>query len=546
MPRGFRVLVLLVAALVVGGAIFALFRDEGAPGAPGVTGASKATPTESPARSPEAGPADAVGRPQRSEAHESEASLPPREATGEAALVVVGLVTDARTGRPLEAAEVSVRYPDGESIEEAETDAEGSYRIEIESPAPARFYVTCWAEEHTHTSSPLLDAGGEGLVRQDFQLLPWFRIEGRVVSRRDGRPIEGADVEIRSRHPAFEEEWDDAETDESGYFVIEEIEDLPRTGIDLLVDSVDHAPAVMTDLSVPEGSDVLTVEFRLWPRLLVRGRVVDPHGKPVEDAEVSLLSHDPEYADDPEDDLTDEDGTFELEIDTMPYEGLYLLAAAEGASGVKVDPLPAPSAEGVVDVGDLRLGEPVVVRGSVVDARSGAPIPDADVTIYPAGVEEGEDGDFIDGEIADDTGRFEAEVVYTPRDAAMIYVEADGYFPKRMPLAIPPHVPEYEVTVPLEPVVRLEGTVVRRADGSPVAGARIRVLVPGHGIVTERCLADGRFTVELPRTESQELPVVVEFIDRRFPVGSVRVPSDGSTVVRRHYVVDLPPLRRKR
>ncbi len=551
--RVFIVLVCVVAA-VVGLALFSL-RDGGsgsvdqigteAPAGAGEgAGQASGTPDPDVPVPVEEQPGD--GRPER------EAAPGTPEFAPAGALEVTGKVVDAASREPIKDAEVEIFYADGEdSFGSATTAEDGSYRLIIEDGIPAVVDLRAYASSYSAQAQRGLrvDAAGRAFA-VDFELRRAFRVEGYVRQAADGSPVANADLEIRSRLPLFSDEWDDAETDATGHYEFTDIEDIPPHGFDVWVDSVDHVPMVQYDLAVPEGSDVLQVDFILWSQLVIRGTVVSSvSGGPIEDAMISACSPDPEFVDDGEDELTGEDGAFALELDCIPYHDLFVLVSAEDHSPVRVNPVPLPDQHGVIELGKVTLGPLVRVSGVVVNKASGLPVGGGDITVFDAAAPDTDEGEFCDAELIDEAGRFEVELEMSPPGNAAVLIEATGYFPLRQPLQVPLNARQHEVRFEVEPVIVLRGTVRRNADNSPVAGARIRLLGGAAGDGEEslvcRTRADGTFMMELPASAPEDLGVVIEYSEYRFSMGRLPKPDPGSSTIVKDYGVDVAPFRRR-
>lgn len=542
---------LVVVVLVIGVAMVTMTGDSDLPSDPG----SIDTPTENTGSSTEGRPdsqpdiqpvpdggSDTV-EPQR------ETAVGVTEFDPDGDLTITGTVTSARDGAPVVEADVELLYQDGEIMETATTDDEGRYLIEVAEGIPPVVDLRAWGDGFaTQSKRDFRISVAERNMTVDFQLRSWFTVEGRVTSAADGAPVADADVEIRALLPMFEDEWDDATTDENGYYRIEEIEDLPRVGFDLWVDSSDHVPMVRSDLAIPEDSDTLRVDFQLWPQLVLRGRVVSAATRqPLEDAEISVSSHDPEFIDDGEDEISDEDGTFELELDAVPYEDMFVLVSAEEHSGVVVRPVPPPDGGGNVNLGDIALPPLVQVSGTVVNRQTGRPVSGGDISAYAVGAPDRDEGDYCDSELIDELGRFQIDLEYTPPQMAEIYIEADDHFPLRQRIQLAANVSRHELRFEVDPVLVLKGVVKRKADGSAVAGARVRLLAPNEGeeSMVGRTLADGRYRLDLPAGNTTQFGIVIEYGDKRFPIGQLNRPPAGQFSIQQDFEVDLPPMRRR-
>lgn len=465
-----------------------------------------------------------------------------------ATLKIRGRVTEMGTGEPIEDAEIEVLYPNGDDIAEGTSDANGQFEIMIEDGVPPVIAFRCWGDGYTVLGTvPRRVTRGQVEMTVDFELYGSYAIEGRVVSSRDGLPIEGADVEIRCAGALFQDDWDDAETDENGFFRIEDIEDLPREGIIVGVVPMDHAPMVKRDLSLKPGERVLRVDFGLYETLTITGKVVSKvTGLPIEDAMISVSSRDEEYEDDGEDEITEADGTFEMETDTLPLEGLYVVISAEDHAAVRIDPIPAPDASGRINVGQVALGGSVSIQGFVRNARNGTPVGGGDVYAYPVDAPGAEDSDYADEEIIDAQGRFEIRLEYATPDGFDLFVESDGFESAVQRVKVPPGALIHQVQVALEPVIVLRGTIFNKSNNQPVPGAMVRVLTQGDEDeeLTGRTRANGIYRVEIPNSEDlARFSIVVEAMGQRFLMGAVGSPAGGTFEVVRDFVIDVPARR---
>ena len=191
------------------------------------------------------------------------------------------------------------------------------------------------------------------------------------------------------------------------------------------------------------------------------GRVFDEGGKPVAGAIVSLAGSGFWPARSVE---SQHDGRFSWR--KIPA-GVYELRVSKG-------PLVAPPLEGLIlDSGarrvfGMRLAEGWTLAGRVVDARSGAAVPDAEVTVATGAL-----GLHSRGSETDARGRFELAGIVGVEQS--VYVESEGYIIAG-PLSHRADSPE--LVVRLERAARIEGRVVD-GRGRPIAGASIRAFGDG-------------------------------------------------------------------
>ncbi len=200
--------------------------------------------------------------------------------------------------------------------------------------------------------------------RTDRQvLLKGMRIDGRVLDDR-GRPIAGARVADGTQGlTSLEYGWR-ADTDAEGRFHIH----LPRgKSVKLTVQARGYQPATQ---EVAADPDHPTVEFRLPPGKRLRGRVIDPRGRPIAGAQLNIPSI-PVHKGIFFNQFTDDQGCFEW--DSAPAEPVVFQIGAAGYLLSDPDPfvqLTASDQEAVVV-----LKPAVRIRLEVLDAATGRPIP---------------------------------------------------------------------------------------------------------------------------------------------------------------------------
>lgn len=461
-------------------------------------------------------------------------------------LVVTGHVLAEGTRKAIAGAEVELVYPNGDEIESVTSAPDGSYRMEVVEGIPAVVAFRVQADGFaSHAPIEKHIDGGQRLLLLDFELAKAFRIEGRVTAMKDGQPVADVDVEVRCQHLLFQDTWEDSETNDEGFYSTPEISGLPREGIDVWVDTSDYAPMVKHGLKLEAGQDVLRVDFVLWDTLTLVGTVLSSvTGRPLEDAEISAISRDPEFSEEGQDEVTEEDGAFQIEMDTLPYEGLMVLVSASDHAPTLIDPVPAPDRFGVIQLGQIALAPGITVSGLVRDARTGAPVGGGDVYLYAASVPDREDGDYVDTESIDAQGRFEIPLQYAPAKGAEMYIDADGHEPLRRAFDLLGNATQQELVLEVEPIILFRGSVRRKLDNKPMPGAGVRVLTGGSERDDEpysRCRADGTFRIQVPNGDVSRFAVVIEVGGKRFPVGNLDNPPAGRFEIVKDYIVDVPP-----
>lgn len=258
---------------------------------------------------------------------------------------------------------------------------------------------------------------GDEPVELELVLQTAARVRGRVVDARTGLPVEFADVEIVSTHPAWIEEYQDAFTEEDGSFEMS-IVDLPREQLIVRAMDDDGNTASVGPFDL-EPSEVRFVELFIEGGREISGTVRDLAALPVDGAEVVLLPLHPDLDDD-QWDITLEDGSFTFTEVGSQSDQFLLYAQADGL-GPMVTQLSADA--GQVDV---TLGQIITLAGTVVDDETGEPVDGADLTftlLGPGGPVE----DYEDYGFSEEDGRFRVDMEYVPVAMARVVVESSDH-----------------------------------------------------------------------------------------------------------------------
>jgi len=182
-------------------------------------------------------------------------------------------------------------------------------------------------------------------------------IAGRVIDARTGAPIPGASVRT---NPGSSKR---ARADAGGRYLLEGVE--PERPALLLATARSYASAQRT--ADPERTTEM--DFELEPGVAAVGRVIDAAGAPVGAAHVLAwaVRHDPGIEPDHVATQSAADGSFRLEglSRELGYE-LLVRAAGRGSEVFAVPDLAA--CEATLELGELRLAEPALLAGRVVDA----------------------------------------------------------------------------------------------------------------------------------------------------------------------------------
>lgn len=279
----------------------------------------------------------------------------------------------------------------------------------------------------------------------------------------------------------------------------------------------------------------LLLELGLPPT--VTGRVYErATGKPLAGAEVNAVSSHEAYLLNECFAITEEDGSYVLELEDLPLDGLIVWTRTEGYQAQAFGPTDvAPvSAPGETLRVDFALDPPVAWRGRVLSALDGKPVPDATITI---GNDEAAFLDWSDFEVSGDDGRWELEMPDIPVEGTWIHVQAFDY----APVAVRSVRPGEEVEVRLPLPVTVTGRVTTRGSGEPVEAASVQFFFDGESFWGDNGLydedytdAEGRFEFMLEYAPIDAALVKVDASDHahfELPFAAVAKPGGGGTWV---------------
>ncbi len=112
---------------------------------------------------------------------------------------VFGVITDASTGEPIEAAQVRARKErrergqDAPEPAESTSDTSGAYEVRV---APEDYdAIICFAPGYTRQRNELRLAH-QAELRMDFQLVRGGTVSGKVTDKSNGAPVEGIEIEL--------------------------------------------------------------------------------------------------------------------------------------------------------------------------------------------------------------------------------------------------------------------------------------------------------------------------------------------------------------
>ena len=419
--------------------------------------------------------------------------------------------------------EVTVRTDDGEPLREPSVTArrvdegEGAERRTFRGkrladdeapPSEARFRVEglpagTWvlhagaAGRAPARSEEIELAAGEVVDDLELVLDRGIEIEGVVVERGTGAPIEGAIVRVRDG-------LDEAVTGPDGGFVLGGI---PAGSVVLHAEHPDHAPAdVSLAVSGDQPPGPVTIELgrggrvvgtvTRWDGTPLPGQVIEVRG------EAGLLGSA----------RTAEDGSYV--VDRIPEGSVAVVRHAFAGEIEAMDQRQATVPEGGEVRVDFRVG--TTVEGTLL--RGGAPVADARVVVGHLAIERGVTGSppfFAAAAWTGPDGRFRVPGV--PPGRATVTIDAAGQRTTRI-VEVPGDRERFEVTIEL-PSRPVRGLVRAAESGEGLAGARVTATPAG-----------GRrgFSMQLVRVEARPGGLVSELIGGGAPGESVTTGPDGS------------------
>jgi protocatechuate 3,4-dioxygenase beta subunit len=400
------------------------------------------------------------------------------------------------------------------------------------------------SDETTAVSSLVLEQVVNDGVR-DFVLARGFTIEGRVVDALTGRSIAGARVQLdfwrfeggstraMSSVPSASAA---TRSGSDGSFLFEQQSSDRGRGPARLVADAEGYVASRRDVERARDGELAKVEIPLWPELLVRGRVIDALGRPIEGATLQLTQDldrervEPWLNTDaaPPRSTSGRDGRFELVTARggtpaskgalrCRFERSRGYVAAVSRLGVEIE----TSRDSPLDVGDLTVDRPPQLELRVVD-EAGRALPKAWMRF----------GDGIDFGIldrADPEGRIFVvggrEELERPPESRWALVGASGFSTKVVgPLAFstsPRDAAVASIVVALSRALSISGRVTGLPRGERVL---ISVIAPLEVVSLEPGARPPATNEELSRTLSGSMLAP----DGSFHVGEL--PSGPCTV----------------
>lgn len=402
----------------------------------------------------------------------------------------------------------------------AVTDATGRFRV----PGVPRgiWHVTVKASGMATLHRTDVWINGHRLPTQvDFELIRSERLEGRVIDS-SGRPVGGARMTVlpafSGRDLSITVRRQHAVTEEDGRFVVDGLE---AGGVEVLVESRGSMTRV-TNVVVPGAIQVKLGGRTVEGRVLVAGS-----GEVVEGVEVLFSSPQGTVK-------VVSDGEGRFRADALGGEEWRVHVSDE--RWTVASPSRRARGRSRVIAHDVLLERGFTVRGRVIDAVTGQPIPQA-IVFAPRD----EMGGVVETRTRRDGG-YELNGVLP--GTCRIFAKAGGYayHPQEQQRAHPEVSGRSGDSVPCRDIrlarpVRVVGHVVRAVDGQPVRGARVTTSPYGElqarmlGARTENTVSDsaGRFSLETSWTVDGFVHVRVSHRDFAAAVALVEGVRPGET-----------------
>lgn len=368
--------------------------------------------------------------------------------------VALTVVANDESGTPLPGIPVRVfttgGAPDPTVHEDLVTDAQGTAVFPSLPPS-----ITV----HVDANSPVADMGwipvelpATGAATKEIVFRGGHTIRGRVTDAATSAPVAGARVGMN---------W---------------VLDLPvTTAADGTYELPGWTGAGVLDVHVvapgyarssANVGDRETIDFALLRGHAISGRVVGPDGAPVAGALVAAKGESFGRGGDRlsiADTRSDGDGTFVLDGLSRELSHAVIVTSPAGSSRVVAVP---PQRDGDVALGDVRLGAPLRLEGTVTQS-DGTPVARASVALGP--VRESASRRAMDT-VTDDLGRFRFHGVESGEFDLRIAARGQPEVHQRVVLR---NADVLDVAVVLESLREVRVRIVRE-DGSPVAGVPVR------------------------------------------------------------------------
>jgi hypothetical protein len=284
-------------------------------------------------------------------------------------------VKEAESKKPVEKASVSVRDQQSNTWKNARSDKDGIVRIRL---TPGEYQIGgVYKQGYTSQSRQESVTIEDGATKRiEWVLTGQPKITG-VVRDEAGQPVEGVKFRVL---PAGGPQ--DATSDSQGRF--EQSWDPRRMGSQPTVFYlVARHKGRNLAAAVEVNEDTKTLDVKLGPGVVFTGKVVDPNGKGIAGAQLTVMLQASTWGSSIEYRETKTDAQGKFEVSAIPPEHRYgLTAMADGYGQKEVQVQAADAVNNRLDAGQLELAVAnLSVSGVVVDVND-APVGGARVSCY--------------------------------------------------------------------------------------------------------------------------------------------------------------------
>ena len=443
---------------------------------------------------------------------------------------VFGHVMD-ESGDPVEGVAVTTFYTSGKG-NVATTDAEGYYDLGALDPARQQHNLFGRKEGFVEASTTVT-VTPDLVFEQDLVMKLGTRVEGRVVDE-NGEPIEGAELYIGFSPHAYDRL--DAMADAQGHFFFPNV----KSGKQTIGAHRDGYAPDLREFHLEEGTTHHDLgDIALFQGRKVTGWVFDPDGEPVQGVWIQAR-----YKDDWIEGRAEANAEGWFELDALPPTDVELSFYKPGFVRQR-EPLP----DGEVEELEIQLGRSGKVAGRVIDGITGEPITDFTIRMLQpecpqedahwggmaaTWVREGHSFSSDDGYW--DTG----DEILEPGTHVSVEATAPGYGAGTEPCVLIEEEPDRDaLVIRLFEGRKVEGRVIDRVTGQPVAGAvikrsRTKWVNPSepHDVQLVRSDHNGEFTLNDVAPGRVSLLVQHSNWNKEFVDGPFEVTATGVTPYR--------------
>ena len=285
------------------------------------------------------------------------------------------VVTEAARNQPLDRASISIRDQKSQEWLRATCDKDGIARIRL---LPGEYQISgVYKQGYTSDRRQETITIEEGATRRIAWALNEAPKVTGVVRDADGKPIEGVKLSI------LPISYEEVSSNSDGKFeIVWDRRGWDREDTTFCLVARHEQRDLAAAVEIGEGTK--TLDIKLAPGITFTGKVVDPNGKGIADAQVRVMIRVSNWGSSLSRRQTEKtDGSGSFQIRAIPPDRKYnIYASAEGYGDNRAEVQADNAVDNRLDVGMLTL--PVAnlsVSGQIVDAQ-GNPMPNANIEAY--------------------------------------------------------------------------------------------------------------------------------------------------------------------